>query len=144
VIHVAGDTWNVNPIAVARIERLFCRNERAVLQAEVRGSGDSIALVPVAAILVASLRFTFLDVELNLRYRGPHRIPCRAFFRKGDEMGHFRLGSTIIVFATRGLTLCDHVRDGARIRMGEALFRRLDRTRLTLPDRSDERVTSSI
>ena len=33
VTYISGDTWNVNPIALRRVERLFCRNERAVLQA---------------------------------------------------------------------------------------------------------------
>ena len=31
VTHFSGDTWNVNPIALKRVERLFCRNERAAL-----------------------------------------------------------------------------------------------------------------
>ena len=30
VTYISGDTWNVNPIALKRIERLFCKNERAV------------------------------------------------------------------------------------------------------------------
>ncbi|MGA8322110.1 MAG: phosphatidylserine decarboxylase, partial [Xanthobacteraceae bacterium] len=30
VIYISGDTWNVNPIALKRVERLFCKNERAV------------------------------------------------------------------------------------------------------------------
>ena len=62
-----------------------------------------MTLVPVGAILVASIHLNFLDVPLNLRYRGPNRIACRASFRKGDEMGYFRHGSTIIVLATPGL-----------------------------------------
>ncbi len=32
VTFISGDTWNVNPIALRRIERLFCKNERAVIQ----------------------------------------------------------------------------------------------------------------
>src|ERR1700744_2621106 len=32
VTFIHGDTWNVNPIALKRVERLFCKNERAVLQ----------------------------------------------------------------------------------------------------------------
>jgi phosphatidylserine decarboxylase len=124
VVYISGDTFNVNPIAIQRIERLFCRNERAVVQAGLRGGGESIVLVPVAAILVASMRFTWLDVALNLKYRGPNRIPGRATFQKGDEMGHFRLGSTIILFAPPQLTLCQGVHEGRRIRMGEPLLRR--------------------
>ena len=122
VSYLSGDTWNVNPIALARIERLFCRNERAVLRTTLARGGHPIALVPVAAILVASIRLHFLDVLLHLRYRGAHELPCRARFAKGQEMGWFEHGSTIIVFAPRGFALADGIAGGARIRMGQALM----------------------
>lgn len=122
VTYLSGDTWNVNPIALARVERLFCRNERAVLRTRLSRGGQPIAIVPVAAILVASMRFHFLDVLLHLRYRGPHEIPCRAHFEKGEEMGWFQHGSTIIVFAPKGFTLSAGIEPGARIRMGRALL----------------------
>jgi phosphatidylserine decarboxylase len=124
--YISGDTWNVNPIALRRVERLFCRNERAVMQASIAGSRHSLALVAVAAILVASIHLNFAPEPLTLTYNGPNRIPCRASLRKGDEMGHFRQGSTIIVFGTAGLELCDTVSEHARIRMGEPLFRHRD------------------
>jgi phosphatidylserine decarboxylase len=50
-------------------------------------------------------------------------MPCAADYRKGDELGWFEHGSTIIVFAPDGFDLCDHIRDGVRIRMGEPLMR---------------------
>jgi len=122
ITYVSGDTWNVNPIALQRIERLYCRNERVVLTLRLGTSEESLTLVPVAAILVASIHLNFVDVALNLSYRGPNRIPCRASFRKGDEMGYFRHGSTIIAFGSRHLELCDRIREGHTIRMGEPLF----------------------
>ncbi len=122
VTYLSGDTWNVNPIALARVERLFCRNERAVLRMRLVHSGHPIAIVPVAAILVASLRLHFLDVLLQLRYRGPNEMPCDAQVIKGQELGWFEHGSTIIVFAPRGFALADGMQTGARIRMGQALM----------------------
>jgi phosphatidylserine decarboxylase len=121
VTYLSGDTWNVNPIALARIERLFCRNERAVLRMRLARGGQPIALVPVAAILVASIRLHFL-VLLHLRYRGPNEIPVQASFTKGQEMGWFEHGSTIIIFTPPGFRLCDGIETGARIRMGQALL----------------------
>jgi len=123
VVYVSGDTWNVNPIALKRIERLFCKNERAVLGTTLTAGGHPVTLVAVAAILVASIRLHFLDVVLNLRHRGANVIDCDALFRKGEELGWFEHGSTIIVFAPQGFALCDHVREGARIRAGEPLMR---------------------
>lgn len=121
VTYISGDTWNVNPIALARVERLFCRNERAVLPLTLTG-GARIALVPVAAILVASLRLHALDARLHLTYRGPNRLPCDVPVRKGEELGWFEHGSTIIVFAPPGFELAPGIATGSRIRMGEALL----------------------
>jgi len=123
VTYVSGDTWNVNPIALKRVEKLFCKNERALIETTLAGSGQRILLVPVAAILVASIRLHFIDVLLHIRYRGPNVIPCQASFAKGEEMGWFQHGSTIIVFAPKGFALCDGIADGRGIRMGEPLMR---------------------
>ncbi len=122
VNYISGDTWNVNPIALKRVANLFCKNERAVIQCRLP-SGALLTLVPVAAILVASIRLKFLDVLLHLRYRGPNRIPCDIPLHKGEEMGWFEHGSTIIVFAPRGVSLCEPLADGDRVRMGEPLMR---------------------
>ena len=123
VRHISGDTWNVNPIALKRIERLFCKNERAVVTTELSRGGHVVTLVPVAAILVAGIRFGFLDPDLDLRLDGPRRIACDAYLNKGDEMGWFEHGSTIVLFAPRGFSLCGHVREGERIRVGQAPMR---------------------
>jgi len=123
VAYICGDTWNVNPIALQRVDRLFCKNERAVIRCRLEASGRLLTLVPVAAILVASIRLRFLDVLLHLRYRGPNVIRCDAALRRGEEMGWFEHGSTIIVLAPPGLSLMDGVRDGARVAVGQALLR---------------------
>jgi phosphatidylserine decarboxylase len=123
VNYISGDTWNVNPIALKRVERLFCKNERAVIRCRLLPSGAIMTLVPVAAILVASMRLRFLDVLLHLRYRGPNVIPCDVGLRRGEEMGWFEHGSTIIVFAPPGATLSTAVREGGHIRMGQTLMR---------------------
>ena len=123
VTYISGDTWNVNPIALKRIEKLFCKNERAVLRTRLTAGGHVVTLVPVAAILVASIRLHFLDVLLNLKHRGPNEILCDALFEKGQEMGWFEHGSTIIVLAPNGFSLCDNAREGSTIRMGQPLMR---------------------
>ena len=122
VTYMSGDTWNVNPIALKRVEKLFCKNERAVVRVEHVNSGAEILLVPVAAILVASIRFHFADVLFHLRYRGANAIACDAIFSKGDEMGWFQHGSTIIVFAPQGYSLCEGIAEGTPIRVGKRLM----------------------
>lgn len=124
VTSISGDCWNVNPIALKRVERLFCKNERAVLRSRLT-SGESLTLVPVAAVLVASIRLHFLDIVLNARTPGPKVYPCDVSVRKGDELGWFEHGSTIIVLATGGFEFCDNVQAGACIRAGQPLMRRV-------------------
>lgn len=121
--YVSGDTWNVDPVTLRCIEKLFCRNERAVVEMQLDG-GSSLLLVPVAAVLVASMQFAFLDHPLDLRYAGPNRLDCDAQFRKGEEMGYFQHGSTILAFAPAGFRLRDDLRDGEIIRAGQPLLRR--------------------
>ena len=123
VTYVCGDTWNVNPIALKRVEHLFCKNERAVVRMTLAAGGEPVTLVAVAAILVASIQLHCLDDLLNRNYRGRNVIACDSEVRKGDEIGWFQHGSTIIVFAPDGFALCDNVRDGAAIRMGQPLMR---------------------
>ncbi len=123
VTYISGDTWNVNPIALNRVKELFCKNERAVLEM-TSADGMPFLIVPVAAVLVASMRFHAVDVLLNLRYKGPNHIPCDADYPKGQEMGWFEHGSTILMFVPPGFDVADGIASGVRIRMGEALLRR--------------------
>ncbi len=124
VHYISGETWNVNPIAIKRIERLFCKNERVVLPLSLADSKDALALVAVASILVASLRLHFLKHPLDLRYKGKNRLLVGAVFQKGQELGYFELGSTILVLAAGDFRLCDHLAEGTPIRVGQPLFER--------------------
>lgn len=126
IIYISGDTWNVNPIALKRVEKLFCKNERAVVDIELEHSNASITLVPVAAILVASLKFKFLSETLSLKYKGPNKILCDVSFNKGDELGYFQHGSTVIVFANNEVELAEGIKEGNRISMGESLFTHIE------------------
>jgi phosphatidylserine decarboxylase len=122
VTYVSGETWNVNPIALERVEKLFCKNERALLRTRLAATGHVVTLVPIAAVLVASIRLHFLDVLFHLRHRGPNVIACDAPLRKGEEMGWFQHGSTIIVFAPDGFELCENVCEQSVVRMGQPLI----------------------
>ncbi|MFC7462131.1 archaetidylserine decarboxylase [Hydrogenophaga defluvii] len=125
VTYLSGDTWNVNPIALKRVQKLFCKNERAVIETRLSAFGGApLVLVPVAAILVASIRLHCLDVLLHLRWPGPSVMTCSAPHAKGQEMGWFEHGSTIIVFVPSGFDLVTGLAPGARLRAGEALFER--------------------
>jgi phosphatidylserine decarboxylase len=105
-----------------RIERLFCKNERAVIRTRLK-SGEAFTLVPVAAILVASIRLHVLDLLLNADTRGPADYPCDVDVQKGEELGWFEHGSTIILLAPDHFEFCDNAKEGGRIRAGQPLLR---------------------
>jgi len=121
VTHISGDTWNVNPIALKRVEQLFCKNERAVLNFKLE-DGTPLVMVPVAAILVASLRLHAVNLLFHVDYEGPNEIPCSVQTYKGQELGWFQHGSTILVFVPPGYKLAEGIATGQRIKMGQALM----------------------
>jgi phosphatidylserine decarboxylase len=121
--HIAGDAWNVNPPTLARVPRVFCRNERAIIEMTLAEGAHEIALVPVAAILVAGIKLKFAELPADRRHTGPWSRPCDATFAKGQEMGWFEHGSTIIVLAPPSLTPTPGIETGRTIRMGEPLMR---------------------
>ncbi len=116
VTHIAGDRWNVNPATLARKQGVFCANERAVVRLTLSG-GQALTLVPVAAILVAGIRLSFMDIATV----GARPVACGTTLAKGQEMGWFEHGSTIIVLAPPGFRPCGWTQ-GQTIRMGAPLM----------------------
>jgi phosphatidylserine decarboxylase len=125
VRYISGDTWNVNPAALKAVEKLFCRNERAVIRFEPAGSqSPALTVVAVAAILVACIRIHGMPQPLHLRYQGPNLFNCSMNYQKGDEMGWFEHGSTLLLFTPSGYDFVGDICQGQIIRMGQALMQR--------------------
>ena len=122
VTYISGDTWNVNPIALKRVERLFCKNERIVMHLQTAAAVDFL-MVPVASVLVASMRLHALDNLLNLRYQGPNEIPCQSNYLKGQELGWFEHGSTIILLFNKDVKPLPELQFGQQVRMGQPLLK---------------------
>lgn len=132
VTYIDGDVWNVNPAALKRVERLYCRNERAAIRTRLEPGGEAMTLVAVAAILVAGIRLPFLADPL--RGGGTRTIPTAAEFAKGERIGWFEHGSTIVMFVPDGFEVDASVHGGTRLRAGSPLLRR------TIPARSGGRA----
>lgn len=122
ISHISGDTWNVNPPTLKRVPGVFCRNERAIIRLELASGDHRVTLVPVAAILVAGIKLKFANLPTDRSHRGIWSANCDATLNKGEEMGWFEHGSTIIVLAPPDFTLCDGIDEGRTIRMGQALL----------------------
>ena len=88
VRHIFGDRWNVNPPTLRRVRRLFCRNERVIVETMLP-DGQAVTLVAVAAILVSGIRLGFMPLRDGRRPRH-YEEACDVAFSKGDELGWFR------------------------------------------------------
>jgi len=122
VTHIFGDVWNVNPPTLRRVQRLYCRNERAVIRTQLAATGRAVTLVPVAAVLVAGIRLGFIDMPAGPARKTRWSAACHAALRKGAEMGWFEHGSTIIVLTSEGFSVCPGIKQGSTIRAGQALL----------------------
>ena len=125
VRHVPGAAWNVNPPTVQWLPRLYVRNTRAVLPFALHGEPSTVVLVPVGAILVSGI---VLPVVPGWAERDRHAqcvVPGSTPLTRGDEVGYFEHGSTVIVIASRGVVLAEGVAAGQTVRMGEPLLRRV-------------------
>lgn len=130
VRYVHGDVFNVNPPTLKRIPGLFAKNERAVIDMTLNETQQRCWLIPVAAVLVASMRFTFSNIHLHLGYQGPCVTDMDAQLHKGDRMGWFEHGSTIICLVPPSWNWVG-AETGQRIKAGQTLFTQV---RHTTPD----------
>ncbi len=122
--YIPGRLFPVNPLAVRSVPGLFTRNERVVVFLEAEGLGP-VAVVLVGATNVGRITLRFTDLSTNagaaaLRADPPEPIPVR----RGDELGVFNLGSTVVLLVADAALAPAHVSPGALVRMGEALWRR--------------------
>ncbi|MDX1635518.1 MAG: archaetidylserine decarboxylase [Marinobacter sp.] len=124
MVHIPGKLFSVNPVTAQNVPNLFARNERVVSIFDTEFG--PMAMVLVGAMIVGSVETTWAGVVApggrevtGTRYDTLEK-PIR--FEKGDEMGRFRLGSTVILVFPKGVAHWDPGMDAARnVRLGDAL-----------------------
>ena len=124
--HVKGTLYPVNEIGVAHVPQLFARNERVAVHQE--SEAGPVCTVLVGAIGVGHITLSF---EPEMATNRGETLAERTYpqgrgpvLARGDEMGIFHLGSTVIVFLGAQERWELAVRLGDVIKMGEALARR--------------------
>jgi phosphatidylserine decarboxylase len=127
--YVPGALWSVNPRVAARRERLLVRNERVVIVLDAGRLGH-VAVVMVGAVGVGNIALAHAPESVTWRAAGERRrIEPEAgtiTVERGDELGAFRLGSTVVmVFEPGRISLAGEVGQALRCgeRMGEVAFR---------------------
>ncbi len=98
MIYVPGDLFSVNPTTARGVPNLFARNERVVCVFE--GDAGPFVLVLVGATIVGSMQTVWHGVVNTARLgvaREWHYDKQFIALKKGEEMGRFLLGSTVVM-----------------------------------------------
>jgi phosphatidylserine decarboxylase len=123
--HVPGRLWPVNPASVRTVPGLFAVNERLVTV--LRTPAGLCAVVAVGATIVGRVRATYdpaVPATNVARHASGHDYPSPIAVRKGQELGAFEMGSTVILLFEPGrVTLDPALVPGAKLRVGEAIGR---------------------
>jgi phosphatidylserine decarboxylase len=121
--YVPGRLFPVNAVGVRSVPGLFTRNERVVVLVDTAAHGP-VAIVLVGAANVGRIGLAFTDLVTNRGHApGVFRPPAAIPIQRGDELGTFSLGSTVVLLAA-DLGLVPVARPGQIVRVGQALFRR--------------------
>jgi phosphatidylserine decarboxylase len=100
MIYIPGELFSVNPLTANNVTDLFARNERVVTIFDT--AHGTMAMVLVGATIVASIETTWAGTITPpagkdiFRWSYPADGSSAVHFEKGDEMGRFKLGSTVI------------------------------------------------
>jgi phosphatidylserine decarboxylase len=123
MIHVPGELFSVNPTTARGVPGLFARNERVVCVFD--GDTAPFVMVLVGATIVGSMATTWHGVVNPPRpgqLREWNYAPGDVSLSRGDEMGRFLLGSTVVMLFPPGpLSFNGGWEPGGAIRMGEAM-----------------------
>lgn len=123
MFHVPGRLFSVNPITTKLVPRLFARNERVVCLFEA--DGGAMAVILVGAIFVGSIDTRWEGrITPTSRQGRSHRYEREAAVRleKGEEMGRFNMGSTVVLLFPSGTVEWDpSLVPGDTLRMGQPI-----------------------
>ena len=120
--YVPGRLFPVNAAGVRSVPGLFTRNERVSVLVETAAHGP-VAIVLVGAANVGRIGLAFAELVTNRGHApGAFRPPAPIPIRRGDEIGVFNLGSTVVLLVADP-NLLPAARAGDLVRVGEALWR---------------------
>ena len=122
--YMPGHLWPVFPAAVRAVEQLFAKNERLSMAIE-RTGGRELSLLMVGAYGVGRIETTFSELLTNAGEKAcSERFDEGRAYGRGDEVGRFNLGSTVIMLFEAGEVEFEMELD-QEVRMGERIGRLL-------------------
>jgi phosphatidylserine decarboxylase len=129
MLHVPGRLFSVNATTCEKVPRLFARNERVICLFET--DFGPMAMILVGAIFVSSIETVWAGTITPMRQRvnnwdyEPTTTPATIELDKGEEMGRFNMGSTVILlFGKDAMDWTEELTAGSTVRMGETIGER--------------------
>ncbi|WP_157953683.1 archaetidylserine decarboxylase [Oceanimonas marisflavi] len=121
MIYVPGELFSVNPLTASRVPELFARNERVVCIFDTQAG--PMAMVLVGATIVASIETVWAGTVTpppgKRVQRWDYDTDTAPRLAKGEEMGRFKLGSTVVcLFGPGQVALSEQLVPGTPTRMG--------------------------
>jgi phosphatidylserine decarboxylase len=124
--YVPGRLFSVNAATARAMPNLFARNERLNALFEHAGGGQ-FGLTMVGALFVGSLETVWAGRVSPPHLRGEpmhYETMTPVMLDRGDELGRFNMGSTVILFAAPGvLNWSAELSPGQTVRTGQAIGR---------------------
>ncbi|MBN2055886.1 phosphatidylserine decarboxylase [bacterium] len=120
---IPGRLFTVQPWAVNRMPELYSRNERITSFLET--ARGAVAVVKVGAAMVGGIRLSYDDLRgntMNGRYEF-REYEAGYTMRKGEELGAFAFGSTVIMLLETGRGRLGTLHPGDSVRMGGEVAR---------------------
>jgi len=122
MIHVPGRLFSVAEWTVEEIPHLFARNERLVCYFET--AAGPLAMVLVGAINVSAIETVWSGLVVPPRAKEIGEFDyshTRKTIKKGDEMGRFNMGSTVILLTGNNVEWLPHIKNGQKVKMGQLI-----------------------
>ena len=120
--HIAGKCYPVNEWAASHIANLYGVNERVIITMDASAFG-SIGVVMVGAANVARISLAFHDLTSNNRTPGADLSVEETHVARGDELGRFNLGSTVVLLVPKRSAHALTCSEGDVVKMGQALLK---------------------
>ncbi len=119
--YVPGELWTVSPAGVRSVPGLFARNERLITT--LATDFGELLLVAVGATIVGKIKVVYHSITSNLKGAAVKSQPLSEPFalEKGQELGRFELGSTVILLFRPGTVTLDSLPPGTKVRMGQGI-----------------------
>ena len=123
MIHIPGELYSVNPTTVENVPALFARNERVVCVFDT--ACGPMAMILVGAIFVASIETVWhgeVTPPAGKEIRNWKYDEETISFSKGQEMGRFNMGSTVILlYANDKMSWENELKAESTVRLGESI-----------------------